>query len=350
MNTNKISELLSRRVILQHAPTPIRRLDHLSSSLNKEILCKDDSHISSIYGGSKVRKLEFIFQDALDKRAKNLVTVGSWASHHVLATTLFSKDLKLNLDAVVLPQPHSDLVDHAIHHAISAGANLFPASSELIAALKILKIMTFSSMRGERPYFINLGGSSAYGVLGSVLGAFELLEQVDAKMAPKEGSIYVALGSGSTAAGLALGLVLANRPRPIKAIQVTSSVVVNRFVINRLLVAAAKLLVGPEQQKELVSKALLLIEIDDQMLGQGYGYPTSQSTMALDEARLDNLLLDPIYTSKVYAAIQHSPQDGMPILYWHTESFPLAAIDSNLSLPEWYKKASLKTVTSLSKS
>jgi D-cysteine desulfhydrase len=168
-------------------------------------------------------------------------------------------------------------------------------------------------------------------------------------MAPKEGPIYVALGSGSTAAGLALGLVLANRPRPIKAIQVTSSVVVNRFVLNRLLIAGAKLLVGPEQQKELVSKAAQLIEIDNQMLGRGYGHPTSQSEIALDEARRDELLLDPIYTSKVFAAIQHSPQDGMPILYWHTDSFPLAVSDSSLSLPEWYQKAKLKAVTKLSK-
>ena len=350
MNKNKISELLDRRVVLQHEPTPIRRLHHISASLNKEVFCKDDSHISAIYGGSKVRKLEFIFQDALAKRAKKLVTVGSWASHHVLATALFSKGLNLKLDAVVLPQPHSELVDHAMHHAMSAGANLSPASSELIAALKILKIMTLASIKGERPYFINLGGSSAYGVLGSVLGAFELLEQVDANMAPKEGAIYVALGSGSTAAGLALGLVLANRPRPIKAIQVTSSLVVNRFVLNRLLMAGAKLLVEPEQQKELVSKAAQLIEIDEQMLGRGYGYPTSQSAIAMDEAQLDELLLDPIYTSKVFAAIQQSPQDGLPVLYWHTESFPLAAIDSNLSLPQWYRKAKLKAVPSLSKS
>jgi len=339
MKRNEISELLNRRIVLQHEPTPVRQLHRLSSKLNKEVFCKDDSHISPIYGGSKVRKLEFILQDALHKRAKSLVTVGSWASHHILATALFSKSFNLNLHAIVLAQPHSDLVDLAIHHSISAGAKLFPANNELIAALKILKMMAILHLSGDRPYFVNLGGSSAYGVLGSVLAAYEFLEQVDDAIAPREGPIYVALGSGSTAVGLALGFVLANRPRIIKAIQVSSNAVVNRFVLNRLLIAGAKLLVGPERQKELVLQAAKLIEIDDQMLGQGYGYPTEKSKFAMHEAQLEGLVLDPIYTSKVFAAVQNSPQDGMPVLYWHTESFPLTVIDANLSLPDWYKEA-----------
>lgn len=338
MTQLSISQILDRRVVLQHEPTPIRRLQHFSAQQNKDIFCKDDSHISTIYGGSKVRKLEFILQDALDKKAKSLVTVGSWASHHILACAHFSKSFNLNLHAVVLAQPHSEMVDQAIHYSIRTGAQLHHAHNELIAAAKLVKTMCLLRLRGERPYFINLGGSSAPGVLGSVLAAYELLEQVKNATAPKEGPIYIALGSGSTAAGLALGLTLADHPREIKAIQVTSRAVVNHFVLNRLLLAGAKQLVGPNYQKELAAKAAKLIEINDQFLGSGYGYSTEQSQRAIVEAQRDNLILDPIYTAKVMAAIQHTPPTGLPILYWHTESFSLPVVDSELSLPDWYQK------------
>ena len=64
-------------------------------------------------------------------------------------------------------------------------------------------------LRGSPLAIIPTGGSSALGAIGYVNAAFELAEQVRAGVAPEPDAIFVALGSGGTVAGLALGCRLA---------------------------------------------------------------------------------------------------------------------------------------------
>lgn len=304
--------------------------------LGKPIFVKDDSKISSIYGGSKVRKLEFILHDALNKGAKNLVTVGSWGSHHVLATARHIQPLELNLHAVVLAQPDLPHIGSVVGHCIASGAHLIPVRNEWSALFKIRSLMRQMERKGLNPYFISLGGSSSLGVLGTVSSAFELIEQADGILHSNDYPIYMALGSGSSVAGLALGLALLGKANPIKAIQVTSSVVINRFVINRLLKSAAELLVEPVRQKSLVALASSKIKIDKSHLGRGYGWPTIGGQHAIAMCAPDDLVLDPIYTSKVFSALAASSKDEKEALYWHTHSFPLPSLSQDLRLPLWY--------------
>ena len=57
--------------------------------------------------------------------------------------------------------------------------------------------------------YIPLGGSTALGTLGHVNAALELADQVEAGELPLPGRVVVPLGSGGTAAGLALGFAMA---------------------------------------------------------------------------------------------------------------------------------------------
>jgi D-cysteine desulfhydrase len=189
---------------------------------------------------------------------------------------------------------------------------------------------------GERPYLVNLGGSSGVGMLGTVRAALELVAQVEAQKAPRAGSICVALGSGSTAAGLALGLVLAGASRPVRAVQVTSGLVVNRFVLDRLLHAGASLLVEPRSRRALVKAASQCITIDRSALGQGYGWPSDKGRQATALAALDGLELDPTYTAKVVAAILDGAGGQEPVLYWHTLAGQQPPPTGDLRLPPWY--------------
>ena len=58
--------------------------------------------------------------------------------------------------------------------------------------------------RGAR--WIPAGGSTPLGVLGHVNAALELAEQIDARRVPSAEHVVVPLGTGGTAAGLALGV------------------------------------------------------------------------------------------------------------------------------------------------
>jgi 1-aminocyclopropane-1-carboxylate deaminase/D-cysteine desulfhydrase-like pyridoxal-dependent ACC family enzyme len=332
----QFSDNLEKKIHLRDGLSPIRRLNHISKMLDKNVFIKDDSAISSVYGGSKVRKLEFILHDALNKGAKNLVTIGSWGSHNILATARHIQALDLNLHAVVLAQPELPHIDFTISHSISSGAHLYPVSNELKAFLKIRSLMKEMEKARLNPYFISLGGSSDLGVLGTVNAVFEMVDQADILLQYDHYPIYMALGSGSSVAGLALGLALAGKVNPINAIQVTSSLVVNRFVLNRLLKSAAQLLVGPSQQKSLVSLAASMIKIDKTYLGRGYGWPTAEGQNAIDMCAWDDLALDPIYTGKVFSALISSSEHQGEILYWHTHSYNLPSNPEDLRLPSWY--------------
>jgi D-cysteine desulfhydrase len=328
---------LSRRVVLVQGVTPVRRLDAISTTVKCDVFVKQDNETSAIYGGTKTRKLEFILQAAGEAGARSLVTLGSWASHHVIATALHARALGLPVHAVVSPQPHSPLIGHALHRCTEAGVTLYPASSELGSAYGLWTLLRSLRRSGDSPYLVNLGGSSGVGMLGTVRAALELVAQIAEQKAPRTGPIYVALGSGSSAAGLALGLVLAGAPRPIRAIQVTSSLVVNRFVLNRLMHAGASLLVEPRHRNALVKTASQCISIDQSALGQGYGWPSDKGNRATALAALDGLVLDPTYTAKVVAAILDGAQAQEPVLYWHTLAEQNPPPPGQLRLPPWYQ-------------
>ena len=65
------------------------------------------------------------------------------------------------------------------------------------------------------------GGSGPAGNLGFVSAAYELAEQVRAGALPEPESIYVAVGTGGTQAGLTLGLRLAGLRSRLLGVLVT---------------------------------------------------------------------------------------------------------------------------------
>lgn len=328
---------LDNKVSLIEAPSPIERLNHLSSFLQREIYCKDDSNLSVIYGGTKVRKLEYILKDALDQGAQHLITVGSWGSHHILATAHHAAALNLKVHGVVLPQPVLPQVESVLSRSLAAGAHLYPVNNELAAFWKIRSLMRGLQKSGQAPYLISLGGSSPAGVLGTVQAALELVNQARANPLLKEATIYMALGSGSSVAGLALGLGLLGYSGKIKAIQVTSGLVMNRFMLYRLLVAGAMHITqGSANQKSLITLAASMIEIDKTFLGKGYGWPTPEGRQVIEIAAQDSIEVDAIYTAKVFAAMCASKQREEVSLYWHTKALDSSVEGENLTLPYWY--------------
>jgi D-cysteine desulfhydrase len=328
---------LDQRLSLVTGITPVRMLPALSALAGRDVYVKQDDLTSPIYGGTKTRKLEYILHDAMAVCSGSLVTLGGWGSHHITATALHARSFGLQVNAVVAPQPNSRRVEAALRHSLAAGAILHPASGDLNAALCLWRLMRQLRRDGQRPYLVNLGGSSAWGCLGTVRGALELVEQERAGHAPLTASLVVALGSGSTAAGLALGFVLAGSPRPIHAVRATSAMVVNRFVIGRLIEGAAKLLLGSKEHRALVREACELIQFDTAMIGRGYGWPTDSGTAAMKTAQLDDLMLESTYTAKAMASLLGQSRHSTPTLYWHTLAAELPAPSANVKLPDWYK-------------
>jgi D-cysteine desulfhydrase len=297
-------------------PTPVERLDALSTP-DCDLWVKRDDLTNPEYGGNKVRKLERILADALARGARRVVTVGAAGSHHVFATAHFGRKVGLEVEAVLVPQPRTEHVLEMLRAGVAAGLRVFPVRSWTAAAFVVATRMRPGTV------FVPVGGSSVAGTRGYVDAARELAAQVRAGAVPEPDVCVVALGSGGTAAGLALGL---------EAEGLATRVVGVCVATPRWAVRAASL--------RLAKGARARLSMDARFLGGGYGYPTSDGDRATREAMEAGLSLDPTYTAKAFAcALWHvRARRGAHILYWHTLSSapmaPLLGLDHGPSAPK----------------
>src|SRR5690606_25476577 len=116
------------RLELATLPTPVTACAALSRALRTQVMCKRDDQTSAIYGGNKVRKLEFLLGDARAKGCDALSTVGAFGSHHVLASTIHGRALGFEVHAVLLPQPWTSHVAENLRADLAAGAVLHRAT------------------------------------------------------------------------------------------------------------------------------------------------------------------------------------------------------------------------------
>ncbi len=183
-------------------PTPVEPIPAQFSLAvaGRELWVKRDDRTHAVYGGNKVRKLEWLLAGARACGAKRLVTLGAAGSHHVLATTYFGRREGFDVEAVLVPQPRTAHAVDVLRASLGLGLRAFPVRSWGAAPWAVARRMT----TGAR--FISVGGSSVLGSMGYVAAAHELAEQIRAGDAPKPDVVVVALGSGGTAAGLAAGL------------------------------------------------------------------------------------------------------------------------------------------------
>src|SRR5579883_1421299 len=152
-------------------PTPVERLDTLSNDAS-ELWVKRDDLTHGVYGGNKVRKLEWLLADARTRGARRIVTVGAVGSHHVLATTYFGTRAGFEVLAVLVPQPRTDHVVEVLRADLALGLRVVPVSSWGVAPIAMLARLG----RGTR--LVTVGGSSVVGSMGYVQAARELAAQV----------------------------------------------------------------------------------------------------------------------------------------------------------------------------
>ena len=87
--TSKARELLScmPKVPLGFFPTPFYKLERLSNMLGVNLYIKrDDFSGASLFGGNKIRKLEYLLGDAEEKGCEYIFTFGATQSNHAMQT------------------------------------------------------------------------------------------------------------------------------------------------------------------------------------------------------------------------------------------------------------------------
>lgn len=296
-------------------PTPVASAPELGSALGVPNLhVKHDGRTGDPYGGNKVRKLDYLLGEALDRGCTRVFTSGGIGSNHVLATCTYAREVGLRPEAAQFPQPVTDHVRENLLAIAATSPRLTLAGSELRLPLHLLRAR-LAARFDDTLYYVPPGGSAPVGALGFVAAARELATQVADGEVPEPDVVVVPASSGGTLAGLRVGLDRTDLDTDVVGVRVIERYVCNRWSVARLARRTAALLSdgGP------TGYGRNDIELLSGYLGDGYGEPTEAGERARETAERHGLALDPTYTAKTVAAIADRFDDDV-VCYWHTLS------------------------------
>jgi 1-aminocyclopropane-1-carboxylate deaminase/D-cysteine desulfhydrase-like pyridoxal-dependent ACC family enzyme len=150
------------------------------------------------------------------------------------------------------------------------------------------------------------------GAIGYVEAGLEIGAAVDAREIDEPDAIFVAAGSGGTAAGLAVGLAALGLVTRVVAVRVTNRIAIHHARLTRLVrETVARLRAVDPRFPDVGALAASRIEIDGGMRGPGYGVGTSEGQRATQLAAEDGVGLDPTYTAKAFAAMLEQADRGL---------------------------------------
>jgi D-cysteine desulfhydrase len=288
---------------------------------------KNDGLYGGAWGGNKARKLEWILGDALRRGRKTIITFGAIGTNHGLATALYARDHGLRTVLLLVEQPVDDHVRAQFERIQRSGATIYRTRStaRTMAAIPWAMLRHVDLSARRLPYFLTVGGSSAVGSIGHVEAGLELGNQIADGELPEPSHVVVALGSGGTAAGLALGLKLAGLRTRVVAVVVNDKLRLHAAVVARLAGRAARLLRRRGADLGDITVSASDLDVERGWLGPGYGHRTEESERACALAlEREQLALEPVYTAKAMAALLALNDRGAfgdgPVLYWHTHN------------------------------
>ena len=322
-------------------PTPVQDASALAAELGIGSLhIKRDDLSGEVYGGNKVRKLEFLLGDVLSAGAREVLTFGAAGSNHALATAIYAHSLGMRAHLYLMPQPNARYVARNLRAAVGVGAVLHFAEDATAAQLAARDYVSQAQQqRGETPYVIPFGGTSPLSTAGDADAGLELAEQIERGELPVPDVVYVAFGSMGTAAGVALGLALAGVRAEVRAVRVVPAEVSPLAQWELLLSDTRALLVLGGAT--LSDGALDGVRIVEGYLGDGYARFTPQGVEAVQLAsQFANLTLEGTYTGKTMSALvadaRRGELAGRNVVFWNTynsrDLAPLTGTD-DLQLP-----------------
>lgn len=295
-------------------PTPLEPASELAVATGLlELWIKREDVSSPVYGGSKVRGLEFLLDG--DPPGTVYVTLGSVGSTHCLATAVHARALSQRTVLAQFPQPVTDVTRAVAAASRRAATRVVRARWRSTFPVAVARAWLTAQRLGTACW-IPGGGADARGVVGHFLGGLELAVQLPE---PPD-AIVVPLGSGGTAAGLALATAALGWSTRVVAVRVAPIVVANRWRVGALARRAARLL-APLDVPGQGSDSTSVMVVNG--IGAGYGHPSTAGEGARALAATHGLTLDATYGAKAFGVLPTLATRGFRrVVFWHTFASP----------------------------
>jgi D-cysteine desulfhydrase family pyridoxal phosphate-dependent enzyme len=305
------------RLKFAHLPTPIEELPRLSEELGgPKILVKRDDQTGLAFGGNKTRKLEFLVAEALEQGARMLISGGALQSNHcrqtAAAAARFGLDCTLVLNGEMRERPSANLLLDQLF-----GAQILTIQDRAYRDQILQETYDQAVAAGKRPYLVTYGGSSPTGALGYAFAMQEFMDQnvnVD--------WIVFGTSSGGTHAGLVLGQRVSGYKGKVLGISIDEPEAWLKTRVSELASDASEKL---GKRIDFTSDDVLA---NEEYCQAGYGVLTDAEREAVKLfARMEGLLLDPVYTGRAAAGMMDLIRKGFfkkdeTVLFWHTGGAP----------------------------
>jgi 1-aminocyclopropane-1-carboxylate deaminase len=327
------------RFPLAHLPTPMHKLERLSQHLNgPEIWIKRDDCTGLATGGNKTRKLEYFIADAVARNADTIVTVGGIQSNHTRQTAAAAALAGMRCELVQRRwaqwrDPHYEAVGNILlSRILGARITIVQGSGRIgVSDPELLEVVERISRAGGRPYVIPAGGSDhPLGGLGYVRCASEIVDQSVRAQVTFDAVLH-ATSSGSTQAGLVVGLRKAGLSTRVIGIEVNAMPKRTTVLVHKIASETARTLKIQSDGEQ--------IDIRTGYAGEAYGQPTTGAIEAIKMlARFEGILADPVYEGKALAGMidlirRGELQKQQRILFIHLGGSPALHAYSSLFSP-----------------
>src|SRR5699024_233293 len=212
MNWNKVE-----RYQLANLPTKIDFLKGLTKKMDgPNLYLKRDDETGLAFGGNKVRKLEFIIGDALQKKSDVIITSGGIQTNHGRLTVAAAVKAGLKPVLVITGSEPDEYKGNLLLDKL-LGADIYfvypndknmtyeeaHEKARILGEEKVKELKDKYEQEGKKVYIVPRGGRSIPGTLGYLLATFEIYQQMIESQINMD-YIVTSVGSSSTIGGLVI--------------------------------------------------------------------------------------------------------------------------------------------------
>ena len=318
------------KVSLGFYPTPFHKLESISSAYDVNLWIKrEDFSGSTLFGGNKIRKLEYLLHDAKQQGCDTVFTYGATQSNHVMETATAARRCGMRpvvyLGAIVEPQPNDVRANLLLDTILGAEIHILPScgrsTKETMEANDHLFQAHIAQLaaQGHKVYNIPIGGSTPIGAAGFAECYIETMEQCESAGLACD-YLVTATGSGGTLAGLAAGAaMLHDDSTQLSGIQVGKK---DPATYGQKIVELANSVLETAGAQERIDK--LPFVIHSEYVGPGYEKPYKEANDDIRYlARTEGIFTDPVYSGKAFHGLMDlirtgSIPKGSNVVFLHT--------------------------------
>ena len=308
-------------VALGDFPTPVEKLERLGQAIHApQLYVKRDDVSGKLYGGNKVRALEFLFGEAIRAGHQQVVALGFPASCQALAQAIYARELGLHSTAFSIPaNPIRQARQHLLIYQ-SIHADIRPTIPMIFPFM-----LRYRLKYGRFPKLLE--ASSPVGMIGYVSAGFELKKQVEQGLIPEPDRVYISLATMGTTVGLMLGFRAAGLKSQVIGIDDGARVIGRKVATPPHM---ARLFRETNALLHAHDPAFPVLEISESDFHIRGGYEREKDSLinvagaqAMARAKeLGNLQLDEMFTANAFAALLADGASGdlqdKTVLWWNS--------------------------------